>query len=132
MTPSPPTNAPHTQVDKDCEFAEAAFGISGFETALAALLALVHTGKLPLSALIAALTTRPAAAWGLDAGTLEPGKPADLVIFDPDEAWTVDPARFASLGKNTPLAGLALRGRVRQTWLGGRMVYDAATEEARV
>ncbi len=125
-------HAPHTQVDKDCEFSEAAFGISGFETALAALLALVHTGKLPLSTLIAALTTRPAAAWGLDAGTLEPGKPADLVIFDPDETWTVDPARFASLGKNTPLAGLTLRGRVRQTWLGGRVVYDAATVEARV
>ena len=68
-------------MDKDCEFAEAAFGISGFETALAALLALVHTGKLPLSALIAALTTRPAAAWGLDAGTLDPGearRPGDL------------------------------------------------------
>jgi dihydroorotase len=125
-------HAPHTQVDKDCEFSEAAFGISGFETALAALLALVHTGKLPLTTLIAALTIRPATAWGLDAGTLEPGKPADLVIFDPDESWTVDPARFASLGKNTPLAGLTLRGRVRQTWLGGRVVYDAATEEARV
>ncbi|HEU0027904.1 MAG TPA: dihydroorotase, partial [Ktedonobacterales bacterium] len=125
-------HAPHTTVDKDCEFSEAAFGISGFETALAALLALVHTDRLPLSALIAALTTRPAAAWGLDAGTLEPGKPADLVIFDPDETWTVDPARFASLGKNTPLAGLTLRGRVRQTWLGGRVIYDAATEEARV
>ena len=125
-------HAPHTQVDKDCEFSEAAFGISGFETALAALLALVHTGRLPLSPLIAALTVRPAVAWGLDAGTLEPGEAADLVIFDPDETWTVDPARFASLGKNTPLAGLTLRGRVRQTWLGGRVVYDAATEEARV
>ncbi len=125
-------HAPHTRVDKDCEFSEAAFGISGFETALAALLALVHTDRLPLTTLIAALTTRPAAAWGLDAGTLEPGKPADLVIFDPDETWTVDPARFASLGKNTPLAGLTLRGRVRQTWLDGQVVYDVATEEARV
>ena len=91
----------------------------------------MHADRLPLAALIAALTTRPAAAWGLDAGTLEPGKPADLVIFDPDETWTVDPARFASLGKNTPLAGLTLRG-VRSTWLGGRVVYDATTEEARV
>jgi dihydroorotase len=123
-------HAPHTQVDKDCEFGEAAFGISGFETALAALLALVHAGKLPLATLIAALTVRPAQAWRLNAGTLEPGELADLVIFDPDENWTVDPARFASLGKNTPLAGLTLRGRVRQTWLGGRMVYDADTADA--
>ena len=44
------------------------------------------------------------------------------MIFDPDEVWTVDSARFASLGKNTPLAWLTLRGRVRQTWLGGRVV----------
>ncbi len=118
-------HAPHTQVDKDGEFGEAAFGITGFETALAALLALVHTGTLPLATLVAALTVRPAHAWGLDAGTLEPGAPADLVIFDPEEQWTVDPARFASLGKNTPLAGVRLRGRVRQTWLAGRKVYDA-------
>lgn len=119
-------HAPHTQMDKDGEFNEAAFGISGFETALASLLALVHTGKLELAKLIAALTSRPAAAWGLDAGTLAPGALADLVIFDLDEWWTVDPARFASLGRNTPLAGVALRGRVRQTWLGGRVVYDAS------
>ncbi|HEX5570323.1 MAG TPA: amidohydrolase family protein, partial [Ktedonobacterales bacterium] len=118
-------HAPHSQVDKDCEFGEAAFGISGFETPLAALLALVHAGKLPLATLIGALTVRPASAWGLDAGTLEPGALADLVIFDPDEEWVVDPERFASLGKNTPLAGLTLRGRVRQTWLGGCVVYDA-------
>ncbi|HEX8994597.1 MAG TPA: dihydroorotase [Ktedonobacterales bacterium] len=121
-------HAPHTQADKDCEFGEAAFGISGFETALAGLLALVHAGKLPLATLIAALTVRPARAWGLEAGTLEPGAHADLVIFDPAEEWTVRPERFASLGKNTPLAGLTLRGRVRQTWLGGRVVYDASDE----
>ena len=64
-------HAPHTEVDKDCEFGEAAFGISGFETALAALLALVHAGRLPLATLIAALTERPARAWNLDAGTLQ-------------------------------------------------------------
>jgi dihydroorotase len=122
-------HAPHTTVDKDCEFADAAFGISGFETALAALLALVHAGKLPLAPLISALSERPARAWNLDAGTLEPGALADLVVFDPDEEWTVDPARFASKGRNTPLAGLTLRGRVRMTLLGGAMVYDASAEE---
>ncbi len=119
-------HAPHTVIDKDGEYGEAAFGISGFETALAALLALVHTGRLPLATLIAALTVRPARAWGLEpAGTLRVGAPADLVIFDPNAEWTVDPARFASRGKNTPLAGIRLRGRVRQTLLGGRVVFDA-------
>ena len=121
-------HAPHTLVDKACEYGEAAFGISGLETALAALLALVHVGRLPLATLVAALSERPARAWNLDAGTLKPGAPADLVIFDPDEQWTVDPARFASQGRNTPLAGIALRGRVRQTWLDGEKVYDAAEE----
>jgi dihydroorotase len=118
-------HAPHTNVDKQCEFGEAAFGISGLETALASLLALVHAGRLPLPTLIAALTFRPARAWNLDAGTLRPGALADLTIFDPDEEWTVDPARFASKGRNTPLTGVTLRGRVRQTWLGGKKVYDA-------
>jgi dihydroorotase len=123
-------HAPHTSLDKDCEYGEAAFGISGFETALAALLALVRAGNLPLATLIAALTARPARAWRLDAGTLEPEAAADIVIFDPDEAWTVDPARFASRGRNTPLAGVPLCGRIRMTLLGGVVVYDAATDEA--
>ncbi len=118
-------HAPHTWVDKACEFDDAAFGISGLETALAALLALVHVGALPLPTLIAALTDRPAHAWNLEAGTLKPGALADLVIFDPDETWTVDLDQFASLGHNTPLAGVTLRGRVRQTWLSGNKVYDA-------
>jgi len=121
-------HAPHSAVDKDCEYGEAAFGISGFETALAALLALVHTGNLPLPVLIAALTDRPVRAWNLAAGTLAVGAPADLVVFDPDERWTVDPVRFASKGRNTPLAGVTLRGRVRLTLLGGQVVYDAGRE----
>src|SRR5262249_27113681 len=61
-------HAPHTAVDKDCEYGEAAFGISGFETALASLLALVHAGRLPLGTLVASMTARPARAWGLEAG----------------------------------------------------------------
>lgn len=118
-------HAPHTWVDKACEYGEAAFGISGLETALASLLALVHAGRLDLATLVAALTVRPARAWNLEAGTLRPGAAADIAVFDPDELWTVEPERFASLGKNTPLAGIPLRGRVQQTWLGGTLVYEA-------
>ena len=119
-------HAPHTLVDKACEYGEAAFGISGLETALASLLALVHTGRLPLTTLIAALTERPARAFGLAAGTLGVGAVADVVVFDPDEEWAVDPSHFASKGRNTPLAGMTLRGRVRVTLLRGQPVYDAA------
>lgn len=119
-------HAPHTWVDKACEYGEAAFGISGLETALASLLALVHAGRLDLTTLVAALTVRPAHAWNLETGTLRPGAAADITVFDPDEAWMVEPEHFASLGKNTPLAGITLRGRVRQTWLGGTLVYEAS------
>jgi dihydroorotase len=123
-------HAPHTTVDKACEYGEAAFGISGLETALAGLLALVHAGRLPLATLIAALTERPARTFGLAGGTLAVGAPADVVVFDPEEEWTVDPADFTSKGRNTPLAGLRLRGRVRLTLLEGVVVYDAATAAA--
>jgi dihydroorotase len=125
-------HAPHTVVDKACEYGEAAFGISGLETALAALLALVHTNRLPLATLVAALTVRPARAFGLECGTLAVGAPADITIFDPAEEWTVDPAQFASKGRNTPLAGIRLRGRVRLTLLGGRVVYDAGNGSRQV
>ncbi len=118
-------HAPHTIVDKACEYGDAAFGIAGLETALGALMALVHAGKLPLATLIAALTVRPATLFSLDAGTLRPGAPADITIFSPEERWVVDPQQFASKGKNTPLAGLTLRGRVRYTILGGAIVYHA-------
>jgi dihydroorotase len=118
-------HAPHALVDKDCEYADAAFGISGLETALAALLALVHAGRLPLATLVAALTEHPARAFTLEAGTLRPGATADIAIFDPDEVWTLEPERFASRGRNTPLAGLQLRGRVRMTLLGGEVVFEA-------
>jgi dihydroorotase len=120
-------HAPHTVVDKSCEYGYAAFGISGLETALGALLALVHAGKLPLATLLSALTVRPARLFSLEAGTLNPGALADITIFDPDEQWTVDPQQFASKGKNTPLAGLTLKGRVRYTILGGTIVYQAET-----
>jgi len=122
-------HAPHALVDKDCDFDQALFGISGLETALACLLTQVQTGRVPLTTLVASLTVRPAQAWNLDAGTLRPGAPADLVIFDPGEAWRVDTGRFASLGHNTPLAGITLRGRVQQTWLAGQPVYTLAPEQ---
>jgi len=92
-------HAPHASTDKDCEYDQAAFGISGLETALGSLLALVHAGQLSLSTLIAALTIGPARIFGLPYGTLAPGAAADITIFAPDEPWVVEPEHFASKGK---------------------------------
>lgn len=116
-------HAPHSEVDKFCEYDAAAFGITGFETALASLLALTHAGDLSLPLLIRRLTYAPARAFGLPAGTLAPGVAADVCIFDPEARWTVDPTKFASKGKNTPLAGQSLRGQVVATLVNGEIAY---------
>ncbi|MFC1934809.1 dihydroorotase [Chloroflexota bacterium] len=118
-------HAPHTEADKNCEFTSAAFGISGLETALGNLMSLVHGGKLPLPTLIAKLTCEPAKILKTGKrGTLKVGAPADITIFNPDKVWTVDPGAFASKGKNTPLAGSALKGKVMATILTGNLVYQ--------
>ncbi|MFC1901796.1 dihydroorotase [Chloroflexota bacterium] len=117
-------HAPHTEADKNCEFTEAAFGISGFETALGSLARLIHRSDLSLNTLIAALTIGPARILGYEKlGTLETGAPADITIFDLHREWVVDPARFASKGKNTPLAGTTLKGKVMATIFLGQPVY---------
>lgn len=118
-------HAPHSDVEKVCTYDEAAFGISGLETALGMLMALVHADRLDLPTLIAALTLRPAQAFNLASGTLAEGAAADVTVIAPDEIWRVDPAHFASQGRNTPLAGIELRGRVRLTICDGRVTFDA-------
>jgi dihydroorotase len=127
-------HAPHTEADKKCEFVLAAPGISVFETALGSLMSLVHTGELSLTTLIAKLTSEPARILNYEKpGALEVGAPADVTIFDPDKEWVVDTERFASKGKNTPLAGSVLKGKVMATLFQGKPVYmdDLIKIEAR-
>jgi dihydroorotase len=117
-------HAPHAEADKKCDFALAASGISNFETALGSLLSLVHEERLTLTSLIAWLTIEPARLLKDDnLGTLKIGAPADITIFDIYKEWIVDPGTFVSKGKNTPLAGSALRGKVMATIYGGKIVY---------
>ncbi|HLZ28161.1 MAG TPA: dihydroorotase [Chloroflexota bacterium] len=116
-------HSPRRWIDKACEFDQAKTGISGLETAFGLLMRLVHSRALSLTELIGALTHRPAAAWGLPYGTLQPGSAADAVVLDPDQAWVVDPERFLSKGKNTPLGGQTLRGTVLMTIANGGIVY---------
>lgn len=117
-------HAPHAMADKECDFVNAACGISNFETALGSLLSPVHSGQLSLSDLIAKLTCEPAKFLKDDLlGTLKIDAPADITIFDPYKEWPVDPEAFASKGKNTPLAGRVLKGRTMATIYGGKLVY---------
>jgi dihydroorotase len=122
-------HAPHTQVDKEAEFGLAANGISGVETALGVLLAAVGARRLTLARAIEALTVGPARVLGARAGSrggargLTEGAPADLVVLDVGAAWTVSPETLASRGRNTPLLGRDLPGRVLVTVAGGRLAY---------
>ena len=119
-------HAPHTEADKNCDFKEAAFGISGFETALGSLMSLVHNGQLSLNTLIAKLTAGPAGIIGDKygkLGILALGSSADITIFNPDLSWVVDTDKFVSKGKNTPLAGATLKGKVIATIYQGNIIY---------
>ena len=117
-------HAPHTEVDKAVEFGAAANGISGIETALGLVLAAVDAGQLPLARAIAALTIGPASVLGRTRGLVE-GEPADLVVFDRSERWTASAEALASKGKNSPLLGSELPGRVLLTMARGRVAYEA-------
>jgi dihydroorotase len=116
-------HSPRRWIDKACEFDQAKPGISGLETAFALLMRLVHAGAMSLPDLVACLSSRAARAWDLPYGTLAPGAPADVVVLDPDQAWVVDPERFLSKGKNSPLAGQTLRGTVLLTVAQGQIAY---------
>jgi dihydroorotase len=116
-------HTPQSQVEKECEYRLAAPGISSLETALGLVLTLVHRGELDLVQLIARLTEGPAAVLGRAPATLRPGTRADIVIFDPDSTWTVDPHEFASKSTSTPLAGQQLKGQVMLTMSGGQIVF---------
>ena len=116
-------HSPRRWIDKACEFDQALPGISGLETAFGLLMRLVHSRAMSLAELIAALSHRPAQAWGLPYGTLAPASAADVVVLDPDQAWVVDPERFLSKGKNSPLGGQTLRGTIVLTIANGEIVY---------
>jgi dihydroorotase len=113
-------HAPHARAEKEGEFAAAAKGVVGLETAVPLLLdRLVRPGMLALPTLVARLSLGPARVLNLPGGSLAPGAPADLTILDPDEPWTIDPARFRSRSRNTPFAGWTGVGAPVLTIVGG-------------
>lgn len=109
---------------KRLPFSEAEPGAIGLETLLSSALRLVHSDQVDLVNLLAALSTRPAQILGLDAGTLRPGAPADVIVFDKDMPYVLDPASLKSRCRNTPFDEARLDGRVLRTIVAGLTVYE--------
>jgi len=124
-------HAPHAVDDKLCEFDDAAFGISCIETALGTVMTLVERGELELVPAIRALTSGPTSVFRFDPGIGDLSIGAgDITIIDPTHRWIVDPLRFASKGRNTPLAGTELTGAVRAVIFNGSIAYEMETASA--
>jgi dihydroorotase len=118
-------HAPHTVDDKKVEFDQAAFGISGLETAVALCLdRLVNARIIDLPRLVGLFSTGPARIFGLPGGTLAPGSPADVTVLDLQAKRSVDPRRFVSKGRSTPFAGWSLKGWPVMTIVGGRVAWS--------
>lgn len=120
-------HAPHSREEKAKGFLEAPFGIVGLETSASlTYTALVATGLLSPMQMAEKMSWNPAKVIGIqkERGSIEAGKLADIVIFDPDAEYVVDTEKFASRGKNTPYEGKQLKGQVIMTICEGRIVYQ--------
>lgn len=117
-------HAPHHYDEKEREFADAPNGIVGLETALAVIVTnLVEPGILGFSEMVDRMSCAPARIFKLPGGALARGAVADVTLFDPKAAWTVDPTTFLSKGRNSPYAGMPLRGKAVCTIVAGEIVY---------
>ena len=119
-------HAPHHADDKNVEFDQAAFGISGIETSFGfAITYLYKAGVLTLNEIADRMSAAPARILKLDGGEIKEGGIADLMIADLDEKWTVEPEKFVSKGKNSPFGGYVLDGVVKYTIVDGEIKYQA-------
>ena len=116
---------PEDEESKRLTFAQAATGASGIETLLPLALELYHNNSIKLDRLIAALTTNPAKIIGVDKGSLEKGKDADICVFDLDKPWAVDKNKLRSKSKNTSIDDRKLQGQVFKTFVKGELAYES-------
>ncbi len=123
-------HAPHAAHEKAQEFALAPFGIVGLETAFALThTELVSTGRMSLSMLVEKMSCQPAKILGLPGGTLKPGSPADISLFNTSRRWTVRASDFRSKSRNTPFEGWELLGKPVLTMVDGRVMYRETRSE---
>ena len=119
----------HTPVDDDAKqmpFDDAESGATGLELLLPLTLKWAAEMQLPLARALARVTSEPARILGIEAGTLSPGAPADICVFDPQGSFQVSRESLRSQGKNTPFLGMQLPGRVRYTLIDGHLAYSTA------
>lgn len=122
-------HAPHSIEEKNTSMKNAPFGIVGLETAFALTVTeLVEQGYLTKMQLAEKMSYNPAKILGIEKGSLEVGKIADLVMVDFDVCYKIDSKKFVSKGKNTPFDGKSVKGRVLKTWVSGKLVYDYEKE----
>jgi dihydroorotase len=116
-------HAPHSVLEKEVEFSNAANGIVGLETALPLALSLVHEGLISVNRLVELMSSSPARILGVAGGRLAVGDPADITVIDPEKRFTFTAQESCSKGKNTPFDGWQFRGKAVLTILAGRVSY---------
>lgn len=122
-------HAPHSAQEKNQSIAKSPFGIVGLETAVSLTVTrLLEPGVITPLRMAELMSWHPARIAGLNCGTLQEGSPADVVIIDPKEEYVIDKNTFASKGRNTPFDGWKVRGKVKMTICGGKIVYDDSRE----
>ena len=118
-------HAPHTDLEKDCEFEAASVGINGLETAIGSMFQLVRDGALSPMRLVESLSTAPARLIpDFEGGSLREGRAADVTVLDPKARWILDQEALRSKSHNTPLLGRELEGRPVMTIVGGNVVHE--------
>ncbi len=122
-------HAPHAAEEK-ADFLKAPNGVVGLETSFAACYTyLVKKGVVSLRRLVELMSENPARLLGIPGGSIEEGGPADIMIADPEEKWTVDPAKLHSRSKNTVFKGMTFQGKVKMTICRGEIVYDSENDK---
>ena len=118
-------HAPHSKEEKEQSMLKAPFGIVGSETAYALTVTeLVRTGKISMTQLVERMSASPAKILGINKGSLQVGMAADITIADTDTAWTIDPEKFYSKGKNTPFEGKEVYGKIYYTIADGEIAFS--------
>ncbi|MCG2757178.1 MAG: dihydroorotase [Desulfobacteraceae bacterium] len=116
-------HAPHSYIEKEVEFDQAANGIIGLETSVSLSLKLAHDGVISLTGLIEKMSTNPARIIGIENG-IKIGYSADITIIDPDLSYKIDSGKFQSLSRNTPFNGWDMKGKAVLTMVGGKIIFE--------